>query len=326
MVIVIFYCYMINDWEQKLKRQINKLVSSGLYEGADQLHLYVSDPENKQKELIESVVKDLPKINLNYTNINHGEGVRALNKVSEVSKEGDHKILYFHTKGVFNKYKNFETKEINDLKLRGVECWVDMMEYFLIENWKHCVEKLDENDIVGVTCHSGWWWGNFFWVRSSHINKLCSFNDHYTGSRWTAESWLHDANPDKENTKTLELHHFTYDPYYSVLPKYFYDNSVKSDDIKVEVVHAEYGWFAEQRDEGRPPPSTTCKTIDVTEKTKIEVENNNFKLSIEPNSAVCGLEDPAFGFDKQIRIKFKTNIDPENEYIITSFCSWKFIY
>ena len=59
MVIVIFYCYMINDWEQKLKKQIDKLVSSGLYEGADQLHLYVSDPENKQKELIESVVKDL---------------------------------------------------------------------------------------------------------------------------------------------------------------------------------------------------------------------------------------------------------------------------
>ena len=42
-----------------------------------------------------------------------------------------------------------------------------------------------------------------------------------------------------------------------------------------------------------------------------------------PQHIVNNLEDPAPGLDKQVRIKFKTNIDPENEYIITSIHFWR---
>jgi hypothetical protein len=322
MTFVVFYCYMVNDWEQKLTRQIDRLRKSGLYEAADGLYLYVTDPENNNRDKIENIIKDLPKITLDHTNINYGEGVRALSKVSQLSLEGDHKILYFHTKGVYNKYRNFETKEVNELKLKGVECWVDMMEFFLIDNWEKCTAKLNDNDIVGITCHGGWWWGNFWWARSSFIKQLGPFENHYTGSRWTAESWLHDANPNKENVKTCELNRFTYDPYYSVLPKYFYDNSINLDDIKIEIIDAKFGWFAEQRDEGRQLQCSEEKSMDVTEQTKKSIEENNNKLIINPYEIVNGLDDPAFGFDKQLRIRFKTNVDPKNEYVITTFSFW----
>jgi hypothetical protein len=146
---------MINDWRWRLSRQIKRLVKSELYESADNIYLFVTDPTNKQKDKVELLIKDLTKINLDYTDINYGEAFRALSKISEISKDPNHKMLYFHTKGVFNKYKNFETKEINTLKLKGVECWVEMMEHILIDNWKDCVDKLENNDIVGVTNHGG---------------------------------------------------------------------------------------------------------------------------------------------------------------------------
>jgi hypothetical protein len=163
--------------------------------------------------------------------------------------------------------------------------------------------------------------GNFWWVRSSFINTITPFDKFYTGSRWTAESWLHDANPNKERTKTHELNRFAYDSYYSILPKYFYDKTVDLKDIKIEVIHAEYGFFAEQRDEGRGLNSVDKMVIDVTENAKKEAEING--INMIPQHIVNGIEDPAYGLDKQVRIKFKTNIDPENEYIITSFNFWR---
>ena len=321
MIDVVFYCYMVNDWEERVEKQIKRLVSSGLYQAADNIYLFVTDTTNEQKDKIELLIKELPKINLDYTNTNYGEAFKALSKISEISKDPNHKILYFHTKGVYNKYKNFETKEIDDLKLRGVGCWVEMMEHFLIDNWKDCVDKLENNDIVGVTNHGGWWWGNFWWTRSSFVNTITPFDKHYNGSRWSAESWLHDANPNKENNKIHELNKFCYDPHYSVLPKYFYDKTVNLEELKIEVIQAEYGFFAEQRDEGRNLSTVNKHTLDVTENAKKEAEING--INMIPQHIVNNLEDPAPGLDKQVRIKFKTNIDPENEYIITSIHFWR---
>ena len=53
---------------------------------------------------------------------------------------------------------------------------------------------------------------------------------------------------------------------------------------------------------------------------KKEAEKNG--INMIPQHIVNDLEDPAPGLDKQVRIKFKTNIDP-NEYIITSIYFWR---
>jgi hypothetical protein len=323
MIVVVFYCYMINDWEEKLQRQIKRLIKSGLYESASEIYLYVTDASNQQKSKVESLLVDCPKIKLDYTTRNYGEAVLALSKVDELGKSGDYKILYFHTKGVFNKYKNFQTKEINELKLKGVNCWVEMMEYYLIDNWKACVEKLDNYHTVGVGNYGGWWWGNFWWARSDHIKNNENFRDFHGGSRWRAEAWLHEANSKRNEIKYYEFNHYSYDNYYSVIPEYMY----KSDtDFNVEITKAELGYFGEQRDEGRPAPKN-ASVVDVTEEAKscLVKESNKWVIKTRQVERLIK-EDPAFGFQKILRVNFRTNIDPENEYTITSFESWDIVF
>ena len=324
MISIVFYCFMINDWREKLSRQINRIVSSGLYEAADELFLFVTDESNNLRPEVEDMIKDLPKIKLDYTTLNYGEGFLALSKVEDLAKEeGERKILYFHTKGVFNKYKNFETKEINNLKLKGVECWVEMMEYFLIDNWARCVEKLNDNDIVGTICNAYWWWGNFWWTRSSHVKNIPSIRKFYS-SRWSAEAWIHESAPNKEETvKYYQFKPTRYDLYYSVLPKYFYDNSIELGELKIDIKEAKFGYFAEQRDEGRGPPQAPDQFIDVTDKL-INLIGNDPRAIINQHQLVEPGVDVAHGHEKSLRIKFSTNIDPENEYVITSFMDWDF--
>jgi hypothetical protein len=93
MIVVVFYCYMINDWEEKLQRQIKRLIKSGLYESASEIYLYVTDVTNQQKSKVESLLVDCPKIKLDYTTRNYGEAILALSKVDELGKSGDYKIL-----------------------------------------------------------------------------------------------------------------------------------------------------------------------------------------------------------------------------------------
>ena len=322
MIAVVCYCYTINDWEEKLTRQINRIYSSGLYDNANELYLYISDPDNKFRSIVENILKEYPKFILDYTNINYGEGYLALCKVDDLARSSnDYKILYFHTKGVFNKFKNFDTKEINTLKISGVECWVELLEHFVIDKWKDCVDKLDEYDTVGVTNMGNWWWGNFWWVRSSHVQKNIPFKKYYNGSRWVCEGWLHDSNTEKNSIKPFEWFHFQYDPYYTIIPKYFYDGTDISQ-IQFNIVKAEYGYFAEQRDEGRRLGDVETKTIDVTDTTKELVgQQNNKRIYLHAFQVAKGI-DPAQNKEKIVRITFRTNIDPENEYIISSFSSF----
>lgn len=323
MIIVVFYCYMINDWEEKLKRQIQRLHKSGLYEAANEIYLYVSDISGELEKSVNDLLIDFPKIKLDYTTRNYGEGVLALSKVDELGKSGDYKILYFHTKGVFNKYKNFETKEINELKIKGVSSWVEMLEYYLIDNWKICVEKLDKYHTVGVGNYGGWWWGNFWWAKSDHIKNNQEFRDFHGGCRWRAEAWLHDSNKDKNQINYFELNHYSYDNYGSVIPEYFYKKDL---DFEVDIIQAELGYFGEQRDEGRPAPSQKM-TTDVTNETKNCLLKEDNKWVIKTRQVERSIkEDPAFGFQKTLRVKFRTNIDPENEYVITSFGDWDIVF
>lgn len=327
MIAVVLYCYSINDWEERFKRQIERVKSSGLYDGADEIYVYISDPLNNSEEKIKNILLNYPKIILHYTTINHGEGYRAICKVDELGKQNDnYKILYFHTKGVFNKYKNFVNQEIDDLKVKSVNCWVEMMEYFLIDNWKTCVDKLDEYDTVGVTCNGNWWWGNFWWTKSSHLKKNIPMSDFYGGSRWQAEDWLHGANNDKQNIKPYEFYKFYFDGHYSIIPKYFYDGTDISN-IKINIIDAKFGYFSEQKDEGRGIQNEENKIFDVTEQIRNSVAAFDYKR-IRNDWSKYDFDSifyKTFGhtlhctLTKSLRIKFNTNIDSENEYVVTSF-------
>jgi len=309
---------MVDDWEIRLSSQLKRMKSSSLYEESNEIHLVVTDINNNQKDKIDSLLSEYQKIRLDYTTRNWYEG-HALSKVDNIARTYDDcKILYFHTKGVSNKYKDLISNDYYNLKVEGIKCWKELMEYFLIDNWKDCIKKLDEYDTVGVNNVNNWWWGNFWWSNSKHIKNNKPFNEYFTGSRWGCESWLHESNYNIENIKYYQFYPFSYDPYYSILPKYFYDGTNISD-IKIKVLDAKFGYFAEQRDEGRGLSENKDNVIDVTNKTiELLKLSDNKEFNFNPNELLID-NHQYHGNDKSIRILFKTNIDPEKTYTLTSF-------
>jgi len=311
---------MINDWKDRAKRQLDRVKKSGLYEAADEIFFIATDAIGNQESELASLMAEFPKIQVELHNRNWYEGfalrkVDFLGRTSEVPK----KILYFHSKGVFNVYKNFATKEVDHLKISSVNSWVDAMEFFLIDNWRDCIEKLDFCDTVGTSIYAYWYWGNFWWANSEYIKTNVVFDDYFGGSRWQCESWLHDSNTNREAIKYSEFYHFNYNPFYTTIPSYIYDYTNK-DGIEFSILEAKYGYFANQLDEGRGLEILEDMVVDVTERAseinRERTANKNILLNPEELTA----EDPAPGIAKSLRLKFKTNKE-DSVYTVTSFFS-----
>lgn len=172
------------------QQQLHRLYTSGLIQAADYIHFGV----NGDQELFNVPDKAVVKQNQNWKE--ETETLIDLKNFSE--KNSDYKILYFHTKGV-SKGTIIEN------------AWRLMMEYFVIDKWKECVEMLNEYDCVGSNLNSVgetlWtdgtttkpvegtynFTGNFWWSNAKHIQTL----DHkflYSDYRIDRELWI-GSNP-----------------------------------------------------------------------------------------------------------------------------------
>lgn len=302
---VVYYCYAINDWELRTRKTFERFKNSGLYDAANELHFVVSDQQG-QMDKINSILADYPKFELSYTTQNHAEYF-GIKKVEEIANKGNYNILYTHCKGVFNQFRLFETKEPYQLKIDSTNSWVDMMLYFLVDNWKDCLNKLNENDTVGVTNVHRWWWGNFWWTKSEHIKKLRPFEG---GPRWASEAYLHESHPDYTQIKFYEYFHFNHDAHFTIIPRYLYDDSDKSD-IQFIIKKALFGSFEEQRDEGRSVVPQE-KYIDVTNEVIESTQGKTLNVR-NPGWYV----DVPEGTERKLRIFFSTNREPDAEYVIT---------
>ena len=354
-IAVVQYCWAVNNWQDYLTEELELVKSSGLSEEADELYLFVSDSdgvgharpdllsfdpdsENNGEGKNESKIKDLmskyPKYKLEYTTRNFGGEFTGPKKVHELSRlDEDYNVLYFHTKGVFNKYKNFFTGELSQIKIDSIKCWRRFLQYFVIENWRDCVEKLKEFDVVGANRINVWFEGNFWWTKSSHLRKCRPYEEFYSGSRWCAEAWIIEdqLNRGIKDISTYEFFYKDFNPYSTNIPDYFYKKD-KPKKVTIKINKALYGWFAEQNDEGRAHLQKGLelgpKIIDVT---KLVLD----QISESPSSTELPLETleqikpdwRAFNFDwcpertpeTSLRIFFSTNIEPEKEYFISTF-------
>ena len=262
-IVVVVFCYAINDWRARLENRINRIVKSGLYEEADEIYLVIVDT-NEQEKNIEELMVDYKKIIVERHTENQPE-CKGIQKIDDIGKSRNNvNLFYSHIKGVFNNFKNFQTKEISEQKIKSGKDWVESLEYFTIDNWRDCVQKLNDGfDTVGVTNNGGWWWGNFWWVRSSHIKKNSEFK---CRDRWYAEAWLHDGNINPNEIKKYEMCHYEFDPQGSDFPRFFYDGSYLFSGKTIEVVSAFFGCDGVQRDEAQPALKENL--VDVTEKIK----------------------------------------------------------
>lgn len=336
---VVQYCYMANDWKERLVEKISRIYNSGLYDAAKEYRLVVTDVNN-ERSILEEILSKYPKITLNYYSNNKLYETHAMRVVHELAKNNKSmNILYTQVRGVTNIFKNFETREVSETKRQSTKSYVEMLEYFLIDNWKQCSDKLDEGyHMAGVNCVYGIWWGGMWWANSEYVKNHPEFVfDENTDSRWKCERWIVISNPFHATPeyKSYQFYKHWCDTHYSILPKYLYDGTDRTS-IKFNITKAEYGYFHEAADETH---STFYfdkdYIVDVTELVKNYIKGKELSfldIHIEQNvlpkinfPEVCtrtntkAIEEHA---PKKLKIYFSTNID-ETEYVVSSISTNK---
>ena len=135
--------------------------------------------------------------------------IPTINKICEFSQTNPNcYVLYIHTKGV--RWSNDYQPE-ND--------WIDMMIYFLIENYKECIYYLDKQyDCVGCNFvhYRPHFSGNFWWTNTNYaknIAPLCTKNI----QRNEAEFWIFYNQP-----YFISLHNSGMDHYKHIYPRFMY--------------------------------------------------------------------------------------------------------
>lgn len=320
-IVAVIFCYAINDWKERLEGRINRMIKSGLYGESNEIYLVIVDTNNQENDINE-LMSFYKKIIVERHTDNQPE-CKGMQKIDQIGKTRKNvNLFYCHIKGVFNNFKNFNTKEISDRKVKSVKDWIESLDYFTIDKWRECVLKLNEGyDTVGVTNNGGWWWGNFWWSKSSHIKKNVEY---VCRDRWYAEAWLHDGNINPSGIKKYEMFHYELDPQGSDFPKFLYDGSYSFDGKKIEIVSAFFGHDGVQRDEAQHCGPENL--IDVTDKIKTMIENHgeiNF-IADDQNLSVSDPSITSLGTtNKCLILNYKLSDMPDKIFRLKTFSGWR---
>jgi hypothetical protein len=204
-------CNLFNNKSNILNYLIEKIINSKLIDELEEIFIYnIGIPLNNNEY-------DNNKINIiNYSeNINLFENP-TINKIKAFSDNNPNcYILYLHTKGIsYDQTTLFYTK-IND--------WIELMIYFLIDQFKICFEKMNENyDTIGCNLNDDihnpkHYSGNFWWASTNYIKTL-PYVDEINPHKMTPEFWLLQ----NLNAKCHVLHNSNVDHYLQNYPKYLY--------------------------------------------------------------------------------------------------------
>jgi hypothetical protein len=137
---------------------------------------------------------DDPKVKIIYqdANINIFE-FKIMELLYEHSLKEDFNVVYLHTKGVSCRHQNENMQsKIGD--------WINLMLYYVVQNYKLCLQELKEYEVVGVNLtvssqHYPWHFsGNMWWTSTEHIRKLGVISDRsYCGPEFYITSKAADS-------------------------------------------------------------------------------------------------------------------------------------
>lgn len=181
-ILVFCHNYIDFNWYDIVFEQLEKLFKGGLYNAAT--HIYYCCYANDQFQLYRfcNLIKEKDtqkKITIINHPTNDGEKETLVFMQRVCRNFTNAHLVYYHTKGVTSKIKN------NLLSQENVTSWRRLMEFFIIENWDRCIEKLSNHDVCGVL-YSYWsnsiiqdfyYAGNFWWTNSNYFNRLPSMED-----------------------------------------------------------------------------------------------------------------------------------------------------
>ena len=260
--IQVFYHLFIPDtnnmWIWWVDEQMSLLKKVGLSEVAD-INMCITLPlglvnqktgHSYDDVVVEYINDRYPFVNIidqrsTTEQINYYEG-QTLSKLYEHCIENDGYVFYFHNKGMLS-YTTHIAGAIKD--------WRHYMQYFNIEKWQECIDKLDEGyDCVGVD----WverhdikldfvvqhYAGNFWWARNDYIRKLKyplaieeyvdveSMMEELKNYRYCFELWMATGNPNKYCAHYRRHHQYNnqgLERYFIYYPREMYDETLRSD-------------------------------------------------------------------------------------------------
>jgi len=209
MYIYIHVC-CIGNYLDVLNDLIQKIKDSGLYDKVKQIRCCVLGN-------CTFLFNDKIVLRKNSSNLNLYEAF-TINTIKEDAQTDDFNVLYLHTKGIT---KCHSAQYIN------IKSWVDYMSYFNIYQHEKCIELLNENDTVGVNLgikpelHYS---GNFWWSKSSYLNKLnsCTLTTYNSPEFWLTE---------KKIGKYVSLWSSTINHYF----EYYHDSKYINKGVKIMI-------------------------------------------------------------------------------------------
>lgn len=292
---VVYHCYLVGDWKEVVSGQLKRLKESGLYEYADNIFVTVNIGDSSKEEFSQ-FVSEYSKLEISFNDGNNAE-YPGIKKVREVSLLDDSYVLYFHTKGVSNTYNDLNSKTYSQEKVQNIKSWKECMEYFVIDKWEECIELLRDNDNVGVTCNNNWYWGNFWWSQTNHIQKTEPVG---VWGRWDYEAWL---NRGVQNVKNYQWFKFNYNPYLTNISEDWYKIERRFSGDKIVLHNAFYGMPKFQIDEGYSI-SNLNQGKDVTDVVReLLKKENNLQFNFNVNNDTMG-GDPLPGVKKFLMVEF----------------------
>lgn len=217
-ITIFWHICAINNWVEIVDDQFLTLQRSGLLNDCEEILVTFLG----NRKYADCLLKKNEKIRLKnfHEDIKKYERI-CINDIGEWSKINDSLVFYFHTKGVSKP----EFKE-------NIWKWRKMMEYFLIDGYKSCLEHLQNNDVVGLSlCNVGteasifgeshkWHFsGNFWWSKTEYIKKLLPVPDidmSSGGNYWLCERWILQPWPE---VKILEIYKPRFPHYYTIEPE-----------------------------------------------------------------------------------------------------------
>jgi len=174
-----------------VRDQTTKIIYSGLYNDVKQIYCFLTG-EKHSVAVIKSYIETLPKkFKIEAVGVDDMSYERfTLNKIKGIVGDND-RFLYIHSKGVSRVQENSIASE-------HIYLWRNYMEYYMIANYRKCLEKLQTHDIVGVAYKNvqigPHFSGNFWWSTGKYFKDLAAI--HTIGSYYNdPESYIFKGSP-----------------------------------------------------------------------------------------------------------------------------------
>lgn len=228
-IAVFYHLGAINSlWDKFVDEQIGLVKSSGLAETAT-INMCYACPDHAVNEIKIYIRQKYPFVNILSSRILEGKGEQenifegqTLKELQTYSKTNNGYVLYFHSKGMLHAVNSHQTIPTRD--------WRHYMNYWCVERWKDCIQKLEDEQADAVS--TNWtrdpyphFAGNFWWATTDYIKTLPNvldrtlyydekFTEKFEGHRFCYEVWMATNNP-----KVRSIHYSAIDHYYAPYPR-----------------------------------------------------------------------------------------------------------